>query len=265
MPEDNITSEVPFHFTYEKPDFSSLNQGDILKRTAAINNLLSEIHPHFTKDDYKYLCVLTQGCDLVCRDGDPCSARYINLAAVRPMSLLIKRELTKLCSGSIEKKLGLIGTKRKAKIAQFLERIYNNNEDDYFYLCASPESGLSEDYCVFLRLSIPIKSELHYATLLDAKVIQLKESFQHKLGYLVGKTYSRIGTADWSPDVITKDKFDEKIEEYIVRQKDFVWMEDDQLKPAVKQLSGLPLEQHTIENVMKVIEGQKSQKKKRKE
>ena len=49
----------------------------------------------------------------------------------------------------------------------------------------------------FLQLSVALKVE-HYDLCLDAKIAELKEPFQAKLGYRVGHMYSRVGTAEWS-------------------------------------------------------------------
>ena len=75
------------HFTYKcNPDMSSLCQGDILKITEEIKTVLTEVHPYFLNDQYKYFMVLTQSCDLVRRNGSKCKTPYITLAAVRNFS-----------------------------------------------------------------------------------------------------------------------------------------------------------------------------------
>jgi len=89
--------ERAVHITYAAElERESLQQGDVLLRTASIDALLKEIHPHYTKEDYRYLMVLTQTCDLVRRlgsaEGKRCKARYISVAAVRPLERVIARE-----------------------------------------------------------------------------------------------------------------------------------------------------------------------------
>src|SRR5881394_3482701 len=187
------------HFTYsEEPDATSLQQGDILKRTPDVDSILKSVHPHYHhKTDYNFFIILTQSCDLVRRNGRTCKSRYITIAAVRSLELAVNRYAASLQYDDVEAALGFCPDDRKDKLRQFVERLLNNNEDNYFYLKAEPARGLSEDHCAFLQLSIALKSELHYDTLLAAKSLQLSESFQHKLGYLVGTSYSRVGTEDW--------------------------------------------------------------------
>jgi hypothetical protein len=83
---------------------------------------------------------------------------------------------------------------------EFFTRLINNNEPNYFYLEASGE--LTSDSVAFLRLSIALKADVHYDTCLNAKILQLTDMFQAKLGWLVGQLYSRVGTEDWEPSAL---------------------------------------------------------------
>lgn len=187
------------HFTYsESPLSTDLRQGDILKRTPELEEVLKQAHPHyFNKPDNKYFIVLTQDCDLTRRDGKPCSARYIELAAVRPVSILLLRWLETIREKSIE--FPVCTADNRKRLVQFMERLLNNNAEEYFYLHKEPQSSFPEDCCAFLSLSIAIKAELHYEICVKAKLIELKDSFRAKLGWLVGRLYSPVGTEDWVP------------------------------------------------------------------
>ena len=77
-------------------------------------------------------------------------------------------------------------------------KLLNNNHPEYFYLAEDVDCHLSEACVAFLKLAIPIKSE-HYDRCLAARISQLKEIFQAKLGWLAGNIYSRVGTPDWVP------------------------------------------------------------------
>lgn len=224
------------HFTYApSPDLSTLNQGDVLKRTDAVQAMLQEVHPHYhAKPDYPYFLVLTQSCDLVRRAGGHCSSRYVTIAAVRPLTLAIRREIEKFQHSEQERKLGFCNAAHKAKATQFVERLLNNNEPPYFFLEREVSAGLSEECCAFLRLSVAVKADLHYETLLAAKLLQLQESFQHKLGSLVGNLYSRVGTADWVPEHSTKVDFDARIGRLV--DDLILWIEKDEYKRVSKTL-----------------------------
>jgi hypothetical protein len=225
------------HFTYTSETRSDLNQGDVIKRTPAVEKLLEEVHPHYCKSpDYRFFIILTQSCDLVRRNNSPCKSRYISLAAVRPLKLVIEREIEKSQNDEVEKKLRICNKDKQYKLIQFMERLLNNNEDNYFFLYREPAVGLDEDHCAFLHLSIAVKSSLHYDTLLDARVLQLNESFQHKIGQLVGNLYSRVGTEDWVPNTCSKQQFSDICTKTINDPALVLWLDKEIYKPVLKQL-----------------------------
>lgn len=204
------------HFTYaDSFDSESLQQGDVLKRTPELDAILAEVHPHYhSSSSYKHFIVLTQTCDLVPRNigGKTCKSRYITIAAVRPLQLAVEREIERLMRlREFDYKLGVTDDKTRSSLKNFVERLLNNNEDDFFYLESDPPRGLPEDSCAFLHLSIALKSDLHYEPLLRSKALQLRVDFQHKLGYQVGKSYSRVATEDWVPGTLTDGEFQKKI------------------------------------------------------
>lgn len=228
------------HFTYEAvPDLAQLYQGDLIARTPAVDEILAAVHPHYKKADYKAFIVLTQTCDLVRRDGAPCTARYISIAAVRPLNLVLRRTFVSMCRNDWEAEFRVANMRTREKLRLFLARLLNNNEDEFFYLRRDAPAGLTEDCCAFLQLSIAVKAELHYSTLLTAKRLQLSDTFQHKLGYLVGKMYSRVGTPDWVPTHFPEEsQFGDLINE-IIDSNDFAfWVEDGEHKFLVQKVKG---------------------------
>ena len=243
------------HITYANElDRESLQQGDVLLRTPSIDALLAEVHPHYTSEDYRYLMVLTQTCDLVRRLGEEkrCKARYISVAAVRPLERVISREIEKYQRSPLERNHRLCDATHREKVEQFLSRLLNNNAEEFFYLhphqYAGMQVGMTEGHCAFLALSIAIKSDLHYTTCLDAKILQLNDSFQHKLGWLVGKMYSRVGTPDWVPDVCTEDDFKKTIDS--VLDSACVWIEPTVKKQLSRALKKVPPLEQTTDRVL---------------
>jgi hypothetical protein len=194
---------VESHFTYAPADPSAdLGQGDILRRTPAIEELLKEVHPHYLKADYRYFLVLTQSCDLVRRRGSretACKARYITLAAIRPIAVVVNRYVADRCEQSVATDIPVCKQQVRNSLEQFLARLINNNEPNYFFLRGSPGDGFPEDACAFLALSIAIRASDHYETCLGARILGLESTFQAKLGWLTGQMYSRVGTQDWEP------------------------------------------------------------------
>jgi hypothetical protein len=218
------------HFTYRGPEGTNLQQGDLLTKTDDLRALLAEIHPHYRrKDDYTHFFVLTQSCDLVRRDGKSCKSKYISVAAVRPLSLVIEREIGRH-QDHFDGIAGICSKSKRVVVEQFVERILNNNEPEYFYLEPEPALGLHEPSCAFLRLSIAVRAEEHYEKLLAARLLSLDDVFQAKLGWLVGNMYSRVGTADWVPDNLTESEFSAKVKSFL---DDAVrWVDGDQLRAA---------------------------------
>lgn len=202
-------------------------QGDVLQRTPAIDQILAAVHPHFHQHHKNlYFMVLTQSCDLVIRDGGACKAPYITLAPVRSLDLIVERHLSQLPRTAIQSDLPVIGTKTRIKASEFLQRLLNNNESGYFFL-DSEDTPLDDDCVAILGLSIPIKADLHIQTCVDAKILQLNETFQAKLGWLVGQMYSRVGTQDWEPS-----RLNEKVRKMLTAAA--IWVDDEKLS-AVEQ------------------------------
>jgi len=250
-----VNEASSFHFTYARPA-GDLAQGDLVLKTDAIRQLLEKVHPHYLKDDYTHLLVLTQSCDLVRRNGQPCKSRYISLAAVRPLSLVIQREVGRY-QDEFAAEAGVCSKRVQNLLEQFVERLLNNNEDEYFYLEKDLGLGFAEASCAFLRLSVAVRAEEHYEKLLEARTLSLTDVFQAKLGWLVGKMYSRVGTPDWVPDHTNETEFKRTIQEVlggVVR-----WVEEDQLKAARKTR---PPQASSREDLQKHIDATKIPKKK---
>lgn len=248
------------HFTYEAAlDTTSLHQGDLIKRTDAVDRLIAEVHPHFSRPEYPFFCVLTQSCDLVIRGAEPCATRYITIAAVRRAEDAWARELPKYQRTPAEVELGFCNELEKVRLVQFVQRLLNNNEPRYFFLFRESSVGLHEDYVGFLQLTVALKSDLHYTDLLNAKVLQLKAPFQHKLGHLVGNMYSRIGTDDWVPTVESEQDFQKRAQAIVDPLA--LWLERDIYKSVTKEISTLGGQSPvTLEALRQFIESSKKAK-----
>ena len=193
------------HFTYkENPDMESLCQGDVLEKTDALNELLGTVHPYFQNDDYQYFMVLTHSCDLVRRDGKKCKTPYITLAAIRSYTDFLEKTLVANKMAELYNGFLLVDQKGKTRVSQLVERIYNNTEPDYFFLYKEDVLDFPKSMVAYLKVSIALKSELHYQTCLDAKRLELSDEFKAKLGWLVGNMYSRVGTTDWESKMTDK-------------------------------------------------------------
>jgi len=195
------------HFAYDPPTGSNLRQGDLIAKHPGIQEICRAVHPYYLKEDYTHFLVLSQSCDLVRRPGGSCTARYLSLAAVRPFDLVLAREIARHQHTELERAGCICANEYRQVVEQFVERVLNNNEPEYFYLHADPELDLPSPCCAFLRLSVAVK-ELHYDTLLSARVLSLTDAFAAKLGWLIGNVYSCVGTEDWT-DHISGEAFKE--------------------------------------------------------
>lgn len=224
--------EVKYHFCYGTTNSSNLQQGDILEKTEPLKNILREVHPHYLDESYTRFIVLSQTCDLVRREGRDCKTRYITLGVIRPLSLLIEREIEKY-QDNFDKTAIVCKNSVKSKLAQFLERLFNNNEHEYFYIEPQPEVGLSEPSCAFLRLSISIRAYQHYNNCFEARSLSLSEGFRAKLGWMIGNVYSRVGTEDWVPGTLKRDVFNRKIQDTLESLSQ--WVDDQKLESVKKE------------------------------
>lgn len=178
-----------------------LQQGDILLKGETLRMALQEAHQHYaTAESYTHFAVITQACDLVRRAGRKPNARYITIAAMRPAKIVIDRFLSALGYGEQRFSVPIYDAERRTLAAQFIERLINNTEPNFFFIPKNSHPSITEHMCVFLPLSVAMKIE-HYDALLTSKVAQLDDIFAAKLGWLVGNQYSRIAT----PDIEEKD------------------------------------------------------------
>jgi hypothetical protein len=141
------------HFTYEQtPSKTELMQGDVLQRSPDLDELLKQVHPHFYENQKNILfIVLTQSCDLVCRNaGETCKAQYITIAPVRTLDTVIERYFAQQTGPEIESEMLVLASKTKGKATEFLTRVFNNNESGYFYLDAE-DTKLPCDCVAFLN------------------------------------------------------------------------------------------------------------------
>jgi len=210
MPEGSTTPSLKLFHAYRKSASQDLEQGDLLEKNEAVKAIINVVHPYYLKDDYTHFIVLTQSCDLVRRKAGLCKSRYITLAAVRPLNLVIQREIEGY-QDEFDKAAMVCSKKHRLELVQFVQRLHNYNEPDYFYLHSEPSLGFPDPHCAFLRLSVSIKSTLHYQACLNARILSLNDVYQAKLGWRVGDMYSRVGTEDWTDGVESKEEFDKRI------------------------------------------------------
>lgn len=239
---------MPLHFAYsERLDRANLCQGDVLERTKALDALIKEIHPAFHRADNIYFQILTQTCDLVC---DRLKTEYITICPVRPLSSVLGKALKAHVRSEIA---GVpIGIEReRATYQQFLERLFNNNAQGYFYLDKAG-APFSDDCCALTKLTIALKSS-HYAICKEAKILQLNDTFQAKLGWLVGHSYSRVGTPDYS-----KVQLQEKIKQAF--KTSVAWVPGDKERGLVLAKADELGAAFTLEQVPRIIKGIETKK-----
>jgi hypothetical protein len=224
-------------FTYSYPRTEDLQQGGVLRKSEEIREILQEVHPHYVKEDYTHFIVLTQACDLVRRDDGlrsrRCTARYITMAAVRPLEIALKRQMEKF-QNDLAMEAGVCHMSARPALRRFAEHLLDNNETELFYLHQEAASGLAESSCAFLRLAISIRAYEHYEPCIRARILSLDPMFQAKLGWMTGTMYSRIGTEDWVPAHHTKAEFSATVESIL--DQSCQWVDERKIKEAAKQI-----------------------------
>ena len=244
-------SEQPLlHFTYcETARDGDLQQGDVLRRTPELEGVIEQYHPYYLKNDYTHFLILTQSCDLVRRST--IAAPYITLAAVRPLSFVIKREAERYQSNWVVKKADAVGKKYTDRLLMYLAKILNNNESEYFYLHEDRAVGFPDSSCAFLRLSIALKPE-HYEVCRSARLVSMHQTFQSKLGWNIGNIYARVGTDDWVPRKIkNKDEWDDLLRKLLAQHVYFV--EDRKVEYTRKNNAEADAAANTREEVRQII------------
>jgi hypothetical protein len=222
---------VSFDFQYAQIDSQSLYQGDLLVRNAALTEALAQAHGYYADaSSYTHFMVLTQSCDLVRRKGRAPKSRYITLAAARPLAVMIDRVIAKAhLPNPPDFPLALCDASRQLVIQQTLERLLHNTESGYFFFRSRSHPSVDSDLCVFLALSVALRAD-HYDTCLQAKILQLSEIFQAKVGWLAGNLYSRVATPDFEEHATEEVARGIKEEFYKVAFTRTAWLTQGQLK-----------------------------------
>lgn len=233
-------------------------QGDVIARTAEVVEKIRQAHQYYADaPHYSHFVVLTQSCDLVKR-RDQFNAPYITIAAAKPFKNTIEdffsTHLKKLDGTDFSfQSSALLGRAR-----QLLERHINNTEPEYFFLPKSGHPNLSEDLVVFLRLTIALRKD-HYDTLAGAKIAELADVFQAKLGWLKGNIYSRVATPDIEERGINAAEIKSRFyEEYIPKDK-FAWLsglQTELLRKKVKAIRAGTMQDLTSDEVLEIIKNE---------
>ena len=238
-------------------DKSTLAQGDLLSRTPVLRDALLAGHRYYAEaTDYTHFMVLTQSCDLVRRGKSPPKSRYITLAAVRPMSLVMERHRARQSEKIEGLPIPVYSADRKIFSSQLLERLLHNTEDGLFFIRKDSVEGVTQDLCAFLPLSVALKADDHYDALASSKIAELEDIFAAKVGWLAGNLYSRIGTPDFEEKVKDPDKYKKGfVDEFL--EESAVWLTSLQLrwlKEEVKKWKkARPQSEMTIEEANELV------------
>jgi hypothetical protein len=172
------------------------------------------------------------------------------MSAVRPLADAIRLELARQQTNYVLRLADAAPESSKNRLKQFLERLFNNNEPEYFYLHEDTSISLSVASCIYLRLAIPLSVD-HCHVFKAARVVSLNQTFQVKLGWLIGNIYSRVGTDDWVPKAKTIDEWKELIDDVLSRNVSFV--NDKKVEAVRKSHKEDDLRRMTIEDIRSLI------------
>ncbi len=186
----------PSHWTYcPVAQSEHLQQGDIIRRSPALLRVLKEVLSYFCDERYTAFLVVTQSCDLVQRNAEPCKAEYVNLCVIRELEPYLPTLLEPCCGVGVP---GIFDSERRLYADQLLKRIVNQNEQarGLFYLHPDADVEIATASVALLRVSIALRRD-HYGMLQECRCGRLGPEYAAKLGWLTGNLYSRVATRDW--------------------------------------------------------------------
>ena len=216
---------------------TALSQGDVIARTDEVVDRIRQAHQYYADaPHYSHFVVLTQSCDLV-RRRKTFNAPYITIAAAKPF----KNTVQEFFDGNSKPIDGADfwyhSGSVMGKAKQLVERHINNTEPEFFFLPSSGHPDIPEDLVVFLRLTIALRKE-HYDALAQAKIAELADVFQAKLGWLKGNIYSRVATPDIEERDVNAAAIKKDFYDKYVPKNELVWLSGLQstlLKRLVKE------------------------------
>jgi len=158
--------------------------------------VLQQVHRWFADPKYLGFVVISQTCDLVRRNGERCKTPYLEIAVVRPLRAYLLSLLKQQCDWIGDRYFPM---SEKGRANELLDRVINQNESalGLFYLHPESSIGIAEESVALLRVSIALRADEHYETLIKARRGRLHPEFANKLGWLCGNLYSRVGIKDW--------------------------------------------------------------------
>jgi hypothetical protein len=242
------------HWTYSQFESSSdLEQGDILAPNEALRAVLSEVHPHFCKSKYLGFAIATQSCDLVRRGRSLPKARHISVSVIRSLKQVIPTLLSHFVEPVAD---GVFRTSCKLTAKQFLQRLFNQNEQSLglFYLHPDASVGVGEPSVVYLRVHVALKAK-HYDVLAGARTGRLEPEFRAKFGWLIGNLYARAASRDWTDAEGGKEELDRLIDINLNEQTPGagpVWVDDELV--AASMAAGTVIQGQSPTEVVEILE-----------
>ncbi|MCL9684204.1 hypothetical protein [Legionella maioricensis] len=181
-----------------------LRQGDIILLDGNLKNNFDSYFPGIIKPDQKrFGMILSQCCDLFKGEGRSCKVDHINICVLSSF----ERYLSRVIDSFAKKKNGftLITENQYEGLSQKLIKLIKNSDPkNYFFL---PNTQFFESHMIaVLSVNYPLRND-HYEDLLENRVGTLSDQFRNKLGFTMGKLYSRIATDDLSGYEYTLTEF----------------------------------------------------------
>lgn len=225
------------HATIDK---ESLRQGDLLHRTPELARVVRQAHWYYADtDDYTHFVVLTQSCELVRRGKAAPQSRYITVAAVRPLSIILSRMFSRHRKdlSKFNFPIEICPKDRRQPMKDALLKLLHSDHDDLFLIREGSCPTVRTDSCIFPQLAITLRAQ-HYDTCLQAKVGQLKDIYAAKLGETVGRLYARVATPELSDELVgitTAEVYETQFIDAALSTKT-VWLSQRQITELVRIL-----------------------------
>ncbi|MFH1117173.1 MAG: hypothetical protein V1792_24915 [Pseudomonadota bacterium] len=162
------------------------------------------------------------------------------VAPVLPLLSVIIGQIATYQS-NLEAYAGVCRQSARGDLNLFLQRLINNNVEEYFYLHSDADAGIIEHSCAYLRFCFGLDSSEYYNHLLENRTVGLTDPFANKLGWHMGWLYARVGTEDWVPDHVKQAEFDRMIRKLLLSA--YLWIPDAKIEEATEVIRDWPCDE----------------------
>ncbi|RUR21903.1 hypothetical protein [Legionella qingyii] len=197
-------------------DNSRLRQGDIILLKGELRKKFKKFFYGIVKPHQKrYILILSQCCDLYQDDARNCKIEHITVCVLSDFNRYLERLINE-CSLPLFNSRILSEDEYENLFMKLYKFINNSDPKNYFFL---PKGNLfGDDKVAILSVNYPLRID-NYDLLLKNRIGTLSPEFKSKLGFVLGKLYSRAATRDLNDEKdLVKSFIENKLAELSVHR-----------------------------------------------